>query len=447
MVLESTKDRCPMAVCIIGLGYVGLPMAVAFSKKIPVIGVDIDETKVKSINTGNNYLVEARYLNEDLKNVTKAGKLSAITTLEANLRNQVDAYIISVPTPIDNKKRPVLDPIIHVGKKLSKILKKGDLVILESTTFPGTTREVLKPILEESGLIAGKDFHLAYSPERIDPGSKWKIEDIPKVVGGYTKECGEKAAELYRLIIKKIVLVRDEKTAEAVKMLENAFRAINIAYVNEFARYCHLEGIDAKEVIQAASTKPYGYMPFWPSLGVGGHCIPVDPWYLIERGRIFEYYFDLISLAMRINDEMPHFTLNLLRDALDEEGIPLKSAKIIILGISYKRDTADPRESPSLKFFELLKGKQAKVSYYDPYIPSISFKGRIITSENNLDEAIEGANALVLGTDHSYFRELDFETIGKKMATRIFLDGKNMFERDDLEKHGFKYVGVGRGGK
>lgn len=434
-----------MAICIIGLGYVGLPMAVAFAKKTRVIGVDVDEQKVKNVNAGHNYLLEAPHLTEDLKNAVTSGRLRAQATLDARVQEQVTAYIIAVPTPIDEKKRPLLEPIIAVGKQLASILKRGDLVILESTTYPGTTREVLKPLLEESGLRAGNDFHLAYSPERIDPGSSWNVEDIPKVVGGYTTACGEKAAALYRLIIKTVVLVRDDKTAEAVKMLENAFRAINIAYVNEFARYCQVEGIDAKEVIQAASTKPYGFMPFWPSLGVGGHCIPVDPWYLIERGRVFEYYFDLITLAMRINDEMPHFTLTLLRDALDEEGVPLKAAKIIILGISYKKNTADPRESPALKFFALLKEKNAHVLYHDPYIPSITYKGKNIASANDLEAAVEGAHALVLGTDHSCFKDLDFTKLGRNMATRIFLDGKNMFEPEMLQQHGFKYVGVGRG--
>ncbi len=434
-----------MTVCIIGLGYVGLPMAIAFSKKYKVIGIDIDKNKINSINKGHNYLIEAKYLDQELKNAVESGKLRATLKIDENVKEEASTYIISVPTPIDEKKRPILTPIISVGREIAKVIKKGDLVILESTTYPGTTREVLKPILEESGLTAGKDFHLAYSPERIDPGSKWKIEDIPKIVGGYTKECGKKAARLYQQIIKKVVLVRDEKTAEAVKMLENAFRAINIAYINEFAQYCQIEGIDAKEVIQAASTKPYGFMPFWPSLGVGGHCIPVDPWYLIERGRIFEYYFDLVSLAMRINDEMPYFTLNLLRDALDEEKVPLRDAKIILLGISYKKNTADPRESPSLRFYELLKMKKARVLYYDPYIPSLHFKGESIKSESNLEKAVENAHALVLGTDHEIFKVINFKKIAEKMATKIFLDGKNMFNKEDLEKFGFKYVGVGRG--
>ena len=433
-----------MTVGIIGLGYVGLPMAVAFAKKTSVIGIDIDQQKVDALNHGKNYLQDAPYLDKDIPKLVSEGKLKATTNISAVAR-EITAYIICVPTPVDEKKRPDLKPIISVGKMLAPILKKGDLVSLESTTYPGTTKEVLLPILESSGLRVGQDFYLAYSPERIDPGSKWKVEDIPKVVGGITPECGRKAAQLYQTVIKHVVEVSNEKAAEATKILENAFRAVNIAFINEFAQYCHKEGLDVKEIIEAAKTKPYGFMPFYPSIGVGGHCIPVDPWYLIERGRSLGFYFDLLTRSMRINDDMPYFTLNLLRDALDTFEKPLSTSKITILGLSYKKNTADYRESPSLKIYELLKSRAKHVDFYDPYIEQITLhNGEVLHSKESAYSAATESDALIIGTDHQEFLNLDFQKIHDLMRTKIIVDGKNCLNREKLTKMGFYYNGIGR---
>lgn len=431
-----------MRVCVVGLGYVGLPLAVAFSKKYSVIGIDLDKKKVQMVNSGKNYLKECPYLDEELKRVVEEGKLRAFS----NIANGKDAkaFVVCVNTPIREDKTFDMAPLEGAIEAISAVLKRGDLVVIETTVAPGTTRNLARKLEKLTGLEAGTDFFMAHSPERIDPGSKWRVEKIPKLVGGINEESTKRAKELYEGVIEKVVPVSSSEVSEAAKLLENSFRAINIGFVNEFAQFCQIFGIDVKEVIEAASTKPFGFMPFYPSLGVGGACIPKDSWFLINLGRKKRFYFDFLTLAMRINDEMPHFTLNLLRDALEVHGLSLRGAKIAIFGVAYKRNTGDVRESPSLKLAKELLKRGATVNFYDPFVESVEVGGLQFKVEKDPEIAVNGAHALVIGTDHDEFKNLDFGKLSNLMSERIVIDGKNMLERERMEKLGFYYVGIGR---
>jgi UDP-N-acetyl-D-glucosamine dehydrogenase len=356
---------------VIGLGYVGLPLALAFAESgMTVIGVDVDTERVRSLRQHRSYLKDIP--DEQLRRLK--GRFQATTDYKALRR--CDAVILCVPTPLAKTGEPDISHILSAAEKLSAHLRSGMLIVLESTTYPGTTEEVLKPLLERSGLKAGQDFYLAYSPERIDPGNRqWTLRNVPKLVGGLTPACTQRAIALYSKVVEKVIPVSSPKVAETAKLLENTFRAVNIALVNEFAILCRRMGISVWEVLDAASTKPFGFMRFEPGPGIGGHCIPIDPLYLAWRAREFNHEARFIRVADAINKMMPEYVVSLIADALNERGKPLKGSRILLLGVAYKSGVDDYRESPALALVELLRAKGAMVAYHDPFIPSVSHNG------------------------------------------------------------------------
>ena len=364
---------------VIGLGYVGLPLAVAYAQAgFRVIGVDYDSKKVSAINNGQSYIGDvssqtvARYaLNTDRADGT--GTLHAST--DYAVLGECDAIFICVPTPFDDYKAPDLSYITGATESLLPYLKSGQLIVLQSTTYPGTTDEVVQPILERSGLKAGKDFCLAFSPERIDPGNtKWNVENTPKVVGGVTPSCTDGAAMMLKQIYDNVHLVSSARVAEMTKLLENIFRSVNIALVNELALLSERMGIDIWEVIEAAKTKPFGFMPFYPSPGVGGHCIAVDPYYLSWKARKFDFYTKFIELAAEMNQQMPYHTVELIGEALSRRGKGLRGSKVLLLGVAFKANVEDARNSPSERVTELLLSRGAEVSYHDPHVARFEIK-------------------------------------------------------------------------
>jgi UDP-N-acetyl-D-glucosamine dehydrogenase len=360
-----------MKIAIVGLGYVGLPLSLQFARSgVQVLGLDIDIEKVKSINAGQSYIkhIESEAIAEELK------KDRFIASTEFSRVSEVEAVIICVPTPLNKNREPDISYIIKTGEAIAPHLKKGILVVLESTTYPGTTDEDLREVLEKgSGLKAGTDFHLAFSPEREDPGNPAsKVAKIPKVVGGLTPACLERAKRLYGQAIETVITVSSCRAAEATKLLENIFRSVNIALVNELKVIYGAMGIDVWEVIQAAKTKPFGYMAFYPGPGLGGHCIPIDPFYLTWKAREYGQNTRFIELAGEINTSMPHYVVNRVAEALNEEGKPVKGSKVLVLGLAYKANVDDMRESPTFVLLDLLKTRGAQVAYYDPYIPVIT---------------------------------------------------------------------------
>ena len=361
------KQKIECSVGIIGLGYVGLPLAREFcAGGANVIGFDINETNVKRINSGKSPLKHIPH--QQIKDMVKSGQFKA-TTRMADI-SKPDAILICVPTPLTENREPDMSYVEQTCQTISKYLRKGQLIVLESTTYPGTTKDLMLPILEESGLKAGKDFYLAYSPEREDPGNKsFQTSTIPKVVGGYNKESLKKAIEVYNYAIEELVPVDSCEIAEAAKILENTYRCINIAMVNELKKLFDRMGIDVWEVIRAASTKPFGFQAFYPGPGLGGHCIPIDPFYLTWKARQYGMPTRFIELAGEINTDMPAYVVTRTMDALNNRKKSINGSKILILGMAYKKDIDDVRESPSLELVELLREKGAKVDYNDPYIP------------------------------------------------------------------------------
>lgn len=359
-----------MKIAIVGLGYVGLPLSLQFARSgVSVLGLDIDPAKVCRLNSGRSYI---RHISSaSVREQVAAGRFSASTDF-AGVR-RVEAVIICVPTPLNKNREPDISYIVNTGKAIAPHLQKGALVVLESTTYPGTTEDELRAVLEAgSGLKAGKDFHLAFSPEREDPGNpNSKVADIPKVVGGYTPACLKQASILYRRAIKTIVPMSSCRAAEATKILENTFRSVNIALVNELKIVYDAMGIDIWEVIEAAKTKPFGFMPFYPGPGLGGHCIPIDPFYLTWKAREYGQNTRFIELAGEINTAMPQYVVNRVAEALNSQRKSINGAKILVLGLAYKPNVDDDRESPSYHLLDLLKGRGAKVAYHDPYIPTV----------------------------------------------------------------------------
>jgi len=343
---------------VVGLGYVGLPLAVEKAKAgYKVIGFDLQKSKVDMVNAGHNYIGDV--VNEDLQALVKEGKIQATTDFERIM--ECDTVAVCVPTPLDKFKQPDLSYVINSTKDIAKRLHKDMLIVLESTTYPGTTEEVMLPILEESGLKAGKDFYLAFSPERVDPGNiKFKTKNTPKVVGGVTKECTEHAKALYEKVLQaQVFTVTSPKEAEMTKILENSFRLINIAFINEMAIICNKMNINIWEVIQAASTKPFGFMPFYPGPGIGGHCIPLDPFYLQYKARAYDFHTTMIDLAGDITDSMPEYVVERLSEILNDNKKCLNGSRILLLGVAYKNDIDDMRESPALKVIEHLEKRHA----------------------------------------------------------------------------------------
>ncbi|NUN93806.1 MAG: nucleotide sugar dehydrogenase [Verrucomicrobiae bacterium] len=359
-----------MKICVIGLGYVGLPLALQFARSgATVLGLDVDPEKTASLNRGESYI--AHLAADAIREQLAAGRFTAST--DFSLLRSVEAILLCVPTPLTRQREPDLSFVLNTGRALAPHLRRGTLVVLESTTFPGTTDEDLRRVLEEgSGLKAGADFHLAYSPEREDPGNpQSRVADIPKVVGGFTPACLEKALALYRRAVKTVVPVSSCRVAEATKLLENIFRSVNIALVNELKIVYARMGIDIWEVIAAAKTKPFGFMPFYPGPGLGGHCIPIDPFYLTWKAREFGVATRFIELAGEVNTAMPEYVVARVAEALNARAKALKGSRLLVLGLAYKPDVDDTRESPAFRIMDLLKERGAEVAYHDPLVPVI----------------------------------------------------------------------------
>ena len=417
--LEKIKNRTAH-IGVIGLGYVGLPLAVEKAKAgYKVLGFEIQQSKVDMVNRGENYIGDI--VPQELKELVLSGHLSATTDYGRIM--ECDVVTICVPTPLDKFKQPDLSYIINAANEISKRMHKDMLVVLESTTYPGTTEEVVKPILEQSGLKVGKDFHLAFSPERVDPGNaRYKTHNTPKVVGGCTSECTEIAKTLYSTVLgAEVFTVSSPKEAEATKILENTFRIVNCALANEMAIVYNKMGINIWEVIAAASTKPFGYVPFYPGPGVGGHCIPLDPFYLTYKAREYDYHTRLIELSGEINDNMPDYVVERLMDILNEQEKPLKNSKIMLLGIAYKGDIDDLRESPALKVWEELEKKEANVIYHDPYCKTAKWKGKIVESTELTTETVASCDAVVITTWHKH--NVDYKMVVDN--AKVLFDTKN----------------------
>jgi len=426
---------------IVGLGYVGLELAVAFSRKFKVMGYDVSVEKITLLKQGKSYIEDVR--DEDIN------PNQLCPTKSAEDLKKCDFIIITVPTPLREDKTPDLSYVKDAARTVGRVLKRGQFVILESTTYPGTTEEVLVPILEEeSGLKVIEDFGVAYSPERIDPGNKrYRIENTPKVVGGLTPEFTEIASMLYGSIIEKVVPVRDCKTAEAVKMLENIFRNVNIALVNELALIFERMGIDTWEVIEAAKTKPYGFMAFYPGPGVGGHCIPLDPYYLSYRAKQFGVIPKFVETAGEINNYMPIHTVNLAEKGLRKIGKKMRGAKVAVLGLAYKANIGDTRESPAIKIIEELTERGAQVKVYDPYAKSVDTKFGRFYSENSIDNVLTWAECIIFVTDHELFKRNNYQimnSLTKRGDNLVVVDTRNVIENDMLYKNVF-YIKLGCG--
>jgi len=426
------KKNQSKKVVVIGLGYVGLPLALLASRKgYSVVGVDLDKSRVAAINT-----------KQPLFGGKEIGKLLKNSSLEAtddfNVFKSAKIIIVCVPTPVDENHHPNLNPIKDASRAIAKHLKRNQLVVLESTVNPGVCDEVIIPILEKSGLKAGKDFYLAHCPERINPGDpKWNVENIPRVVGGLDKESLRQAAKFYRSIINAPVREMGSlKEAEAVKIVENSFRDVNIAFVNELAMSFSKLGIDVVDVINGAATKPFAFMPHYPGAGVGGHCIPVDPYYLIDYAKKNGFHHELMKVSRRVNEGMPHFTVELLEKALKTIGKKLKGSKIAVLGIAYKPNVGDYRESPSFKIIEHLKKKGAEVRMYDPYV-------REKSNVKNFREATLGADAAIIATAHRTFSRLTPKDFINQRV-RVVIDGRNCLKKKSFIKAGIVYKGIGR---
>jgi UDP-N-acetyl-D-glucosamine dehydrogenase len=399
--IESAAAR----VGVIGLGYVGLPLAVQFAKAgYQVVGIDIDERKVDAVNSGTSYIQDVA--TADVAKLVAAGRLSATRDFAAVA--QLDSVNLCVPTPLRKTKDPDVSYIIAAVSEVARYLHPGMLVILESTTYPGTTEELARPILEAGGLKAGRDFFLAFSPERVDPGNQqFNTANVPKVVGGTTGECAALARALYEGAIARVVTVGSTQAAEMVKLLENTFRAVNIGLVNEIAMMCDTLGIDVWEVVDAAATKPFGFMPFYPGPGLGGHCIPIDPFYLSWKAKQNGFDARFIELAGEINGHMPEYVVSKVTAALNDQKKAVNGSRVLVLGVAYKRDIDDIRESPALDVMKLLHEKGADVEYSDPYVPFVTadtWHGPRALRTLTLDrDAVEQFDCVVITTDHSGF--------------------------------------------
>ncbi|WP_097026009.1 nucleotide sugar dehydrogenase [Clostridium peptidivorans] len=417
MLIEKLENKTAK-LGVVGLGYVGLPLAVEKAKAgYEVIGFDVQDKKVEMVNEGHNYIGDV--VDADLKKIIDEGKLKATT--DFSFVAEVDAVSIAVPTPLDLYKQPDLSYVVSSAKSIAKYLHKGMLIVLESTTYPGTTEEVLRPILEETGLKCGEDFFLAFSPERVDPGNKqFKTKNTPKVVGGCTPDCTEVAAVLYKNVLEgEIHTVSSPAVAEMEKILENTFRNINIALVNEIAMLCNKMKIDVWEVIDAAKTKPYGFMPFYPGPGLGGHCIPLDPFYLEWKAKEYDFHTRLIETSGDINDRMPEFVVDNVMKLLNKDKKSMNGAKVLLMGVAYKNDIDDMRESPALKVIEHLEKHGADVIICDSYVPEFEHKNNKYYSVD-WKEVIDESDIVVITTNHS---NIDYETLVEK--AKIVYDTRN----------------------
>lgn len=425
-----------MKVTIVGLGYVGLPLAcLCAEKSLKVFGLDVDENKVNSINKQESP-IEDEYLIQKLKNLKN--KVHATINADECIPNS-DVVIVCVPTPVDRNNSPDLTALMESVSSVSKHIKEGTLLVIESTIYPGTIEEIVLPILKKQKFDAYRnEIFVAHCPERIDPGNrKWTIENLPRVVGGITKESSKKAAEFYRGIIDAdVVELTNVKAAEATKIMENTFRDVNIAFVNEMAKSFDKAGIDIAEVIKGASTKPFAFMPHYPGAGVGGHCISVDPYYLIEKAKQLGFNHEFLMLARKINNSMPHYTIELLENELKKLEKTIKRAKIGVLGLAYKANVDDIRESPSFDIINILKAKNADVFVFDPHV----IKG---SNVKDINELLNKSDYLILATDHSEFRNIDLNLLKKNRILAI-IDGRNCLDKEKIKSMGILYHGIGR---
>jgi UDP-N-acetyl-D-glucosamine dehydrogenase len=406
-------------VAIVGAGYVGVPLAQVFAEAgKSVVLVDVDEARTAMLNRGESYIEDVP--SETLGRLVSENRLAATT--DYDVLREADAILIALPTPLSKQREPDLSILLAATREIAPRLQRGQLVVLESTTYPGTTREGVRPILEESGLQAGVDFHLAFSPERVDPGNRdWTTRNVPKLVGGVTEACTERAAELYGAAIETVHRVSSPEAAELTKLLENIFRSVNIALVNELAQLCDRMGIDVWEVVEAAATKPFGFMSFQPGPGLGGHCIPIDPFYLTWKAREYDFYTEFVELAGKVNENMPYFCRSLISQALNHGAEKsLKGSRVLVLGVSYKADIGDVRESPALKIIRLLQNAGAVVSYHDPHVAQLP---ELELASVDLDPAAH--DCVVIVTAHS---SIDYEAVVEQ--AQLVVDFRNATGRN-----------------
>ena len=428
MKLEPRIEQHQARVAVIGIGYVGLPLCLEIARAgFHVVGIDVDERKVGSVRRGRSFIEDVP--SAEVKKAVASGRLEATTDYRACAR--CDVINICVPTPFTASKDPDISYIEQSGRAVARYLKPGRLVILRSTTYPDTTEKVLLPILERSGLKVGRDFFLAFVPERIDPGNKrFTTATTPVVVGGVTRACTRLAERFYSQFVNRVVTVSSPRVAEMSKLLENIFRSVNIALVNELGQMCERMGdLDVWEVINAASTKPFGYMPFYPGPGIGGHCILIDPYYLAWKAREYDFHSNFIELAAQTNESMPYRVADRLLEVLGTNGIPSRRARLLLLGAAFKRDVEDTRHSPAIKVMELLLDKVAKIEYCDPYVPKLDINGRTYRSVPLTRAALRRADCVVILTDHGCF---DYREVLKE--SRLILDARNAVKRRGPKK-------------
>lgn len=430
--LEKLNNKTAV-IGVVGLGYVGLPLAVEKAKAgYSVIGFDIQVSRVNQVNNGENYIGDV--VDDELKELVEEKKLRA--TADYSLIQEVDAVAICVPTPLDIYKQPNTSYVESSANEIAKYVHEGMLVVLESTTYPGTTEEILKPTLEKSGLECGKDFFIAYSPERVDPGNKqFNTKNTPKVVGGITDNCTKVAAAMYENVLEgEVHKVSSPAVAEMEKILENTFRNINIALVNEMAILCNKMGIDVWEVIDAAATKPYGFMPFYPGPGLGGHCIPIDPWYLTWKAREYSYHTRLIEIAGEINNDMPDYVVKRIMEILNKEGKPLRGSNILVLGVAYKKDISDVRESPVFPIIDRLEENGAHWSTIDPYVKEFQYSGKLVCPDSEVtSEMLEKADLVLIATNHSDF---DYDLVLN--TSKAIFDTRNSYNEKVIKDNYYK---------
>jgi UDP-N-acetyl-D-glucosamine dehydrogenase len=403
------------------MGYVGLPMAVELAKAgFSVTGIDVDAVRVESLRAGRSYIPDIP--SGELEPLVRSGRLSA--TAQPDVLKTLDTVTICVPTPLRKTKDPDLSYVVSSVEMIRKFLHSGQLIVLESTTYPGTTDEVALPALQETGLMVGRDFFLAFSPERVDPGNaRYTIRNTPKIVGGVTARCTELARALYAQAIETVIPVSSPRVAETVKLLENTFRSVNIGLVNEIALMCDRLGINVWEVIDAAASKPFGFMPFYPGPGIGGHCIPIDPFYLSWKARQNGFESRFIDLAGLVNSRMPEHVVEKITEAMNERGKCLQGSRMLIVGVAYKRDINDVRESPALDILSLLKKRGVRVGYHDAHVPRFEMEGAELRSEPLTKELIRNQDCLIIVTDH---RSVDYEEMVRSAS--LIMDTRNVLK-------------------
>jgi UDP-N-acetyl-D-glucosamine dehydrogenase len=427
MIFKTLKQKFQNhsgSIGILGLGYVGLPLACEFARAgYTVTGFEVDATKVKSLLAGRSYIedIPAR----EVREWVQQKRLTATTDFEK--LGAMDAVIICVPTPLNKTKEPDISYIDQAAHKIARTLRRGQLIVLESTTFPGTTKERLLPLLEKKGLKAGRDFYLAFSPERIDPGNqRYRLANTPKIVGGVTSACKELTLALYRQIVKQVIPVSSTEAAELTKLLENTFRAVNIGLVNELMLICDKLGLNVWEIIDAAATKPYGFMPFYPGPGLGGHCIPIDPHYLSWKMKSLNFAARFIDLAGEVNSHMPEFVVDKITRILNQRKKAVNGSRIVVLGIAYKPNVSDVRESPALDVIHLLREQGADVAYHDPHVPSVMIGRYRMTGKPYSRDLLRGADAVVVATAHQAFDAADILRHSKLVIdTRNIMHGQS----------------------